>query len=131
MQNEKDLCLGKLFFFFHFFIASISEGVTVKETFRWIVLDTKDLCPQGSYMLHTHHANMCNSQLCDSVLFYCCFLLLLGIGFECALCFLAARAGSIVEAVFSVLQSASLRVNATVTVIRASQKKLLVALFSY
>lgn len=35
------------------------------------------------------------------------------------------------EAVFSVLQSASLRSSAPVTVIRASQKKLLVALLSY
>lgn len=50
----RKICLGKLSSFFHFFIALIFEGVIVKESFRRIVLDTEDLCPQGSYNTNTN-----------------------------------------------------------------------------
>lgn len=126
--------LGKLSFSFHFFITLVFEGVIVEESFELAILDTERTFPsehlQRKYqhsMLSIHHANMCNSQLCDNVLFYCYLLFLLGIGFEWALCSLMARTGSTVEAVFSVLQGASLRGSALADS-RTSQKNLLLIL---
>lgn len=44
----RKICLGKLYFFFHFFVALIFEGVIVKESSRWFILDAEGLCSQDS-----------------------------------------------------------------------------------
>lgn len=77
------------------------------------------------YASHTPCQHV-NAQLGAAVLVYGWFLLLFGIRFECALCSLTAGTGSIVVAVFSVLECLA---KGPVTVSRVFQEKVLVALF--